>query len=189
MRPGRSFLAVGSAGALAALVPLAVTAPATEGCQTHACDQSNLTIGVSPDGGVVGTGEIALQDDKSITWESAPLVPAEGSWTVFSGNETITFAIPPDVGIPPDATPVLWGGYVAAQLDAQANNVIAAGQLAEFFNIGPTSISVFNDTCATYYVRIWVQFALPDAGAPELDAPDDGAPLDASEAGADSAPE
>jgi hypothetical protein len=182
MRPGRTLLTV---GALAALIPLAALTQATEGCQTHQCDQSNLTIGLGPDGGVVGTGEVALRDEVSITWESVPYIPSDGTWTVFSGNETITFVIPPDIGIPPNAVVVRYGAYVAAQADAQVNNTNAAGQLAEFSNIGPTSVSVFNDTCATYYIRVWVEFALPVGGDTEGDASDDVSPPDANEASAD----
>jgi hypothetical protein len=186
MSPGRTFFAVGGAGALCTLAALTVATPATEGCQTQQCDQSNLTIGLDADGGVVGTGEVLPPDGDYIYWESAPLNPSESTWTVFSGQETLTFLIPPDAGIPPNATVVNYDTYVAGGRDAQASNINAAGQLAEYSNIGPTSISVLNDSCQTYYVRVVMQFQLPEAGAPEAVAPP---PPDASEASTDAAPE
>jgi hypothetical protein len=170
MRRSRKVLAFGAFGAgsagVATVLALAVTTPATEGCYTHLCDQSNLTIGVAQDGGVVGTGEVVQRDDQTLTWESVPQVPTDGTtWTFYSGNETITFVYGPDAGIPENATVLGVWSWVAAQADAQVNFTNTSGQLAEYSNATATSVTVYNDACAQYYLRVVVMFVLPDAGA------------------------
>jgi hypothetical protein len=174
--------AIGGAGGVAALVAVSATAPATEGCYTHQCDQSSVTIGLAPDGGVVGTGEVSWNGNE-VTWESVPQQPAPDQiWTTYAGNQTITFVYGPDAGIPSNATVETVTAWVAAQGDAtQANFTLAGGGLAEFSNVDTTSVTVFNDTCQTYFVRIVVVFTVPDAGSVEGGNVDGGTAVDASE--------
>lgn len=159
--------AFGGAGTLVTALALTVTTPATEGCQTHQCDPSTLTIGVANDGGIVGTGEVIQRDDQTITWESVPMVPTpDGStWTNYSGNETITFVYGPEAGIPENATVLGAWCWVAAGSDVEANFTNCAGQLGEYSNVSTAAISVLNQTCQGYYLRVVAEFALPDAGA------------------------
>jgi hypothetical protein len=187
MKRGQAFFALGGAGALATLLALAASAPATQGCQTHQCDQSNLTIGLGPDGGAVGTGYVLVDPPaRTATWYSGPYIPDAGeTWQPYPGNQYLTFLLPQDAGIPPNAVVQNWGAAVAAQDAEQVNNVPGSGQLDEFSNIGPTSVTVFNDTCADYYVRVWVQFSIPEGGPPQVDAAEAAPPADASEAGAE----
>jgi len=172
MRPARICLAFGGAGALAALIALAATVPATEGCQTHQCDQSSLTIGLGPDGGVVGTGYVLVNGNEA-TWYSGPFIPGSGqTWQPYNGNQYVTFMIPPNAGIPPNAT-VEWAeAEVAAQPDAQANFIPGSGQLDELSNVSPTSVTVYNNACESYFVRVSVLFLLPDGGVAEAGAND-----------------
>jgi hypothetical protein len=191
MRRAQIFVrlgAIGGAGGLATLVAAGATAPATEGCYTHQCDQSSVTIGLDADGGVVGTGEV-FRNGNELTWESVPLVPApvetwevlrrDGSseassesvpqvpdqaWTSYPGNQTITFVYGPDAGIPSNATVEEVFAWVAAGDAAEENFTLAGGQLAEFSNVDTTSVTVLNSTCALYYLRVVVVFALSDAG-------------------------
>jgi hypothetical protein len=178
--------AIGGAGGLATLVAVSATAPATEGCYTHQCDYSAATIGLAPDGGVVGTGEVAQRSDGTLTWESVALVPPGGqTWTPFLGNQDITFVYGPDAGIPANAIVVEPKAYLAAQADAEANFIESSGQLAEFSNVDTTSVTVLNATCATYYLRVLVEFTLPDAGPADGGAAEVGAAVDAGESAAD----
>jgi hypothetical protein len=175
---GRTVLAVG-AGACATVVVIAWTAAGTGGCYTHQCDQSNVIVGLGPDGGVVGTGEL-FTTEGSVFWESNPALPAPGqTWTPFNGNEHLTFLLPPDAGIPANATLLNYWSYDSAQDAAQVNNINNSGQLAEYSDAGTGSITVYNETCASYFLRVVVQFLVPQA-----DAGGDGG-VDAAETGAD----
>ncbi len=160
----RTFLAIGSASVVVTLGALALTTSATEGCYTHACDATSASIGLGPDGGIVGTGEVVARDSNFVWWESVPLVPPDGgTWTPHFPMESVTFYFPP-ASIPPNATVYSYAPYEAAETDAQVNNVNGAGNIDEFSDITTTSITVLNDTCALYYLRVVVTFQLPDAG-------------------------
>jgi len=159
----RRVLAVGT-GACATVVVIAWTTAGTGGCYTHQCDQSNVILGLGPDGGVVGTGELFATEGTSVVfWESNPTLPAPGqTWTPFNGNEHLTFLLPPDAGIPANATILNYWSYDSAQDAAQVNNVNNSGNLAEYSDAGTGSITVYNATCQSYYIRVVVQFFVPE---------------------------
>jgi len=93
----------------------------------------------------------------------------------------------PDAGIPANAT-VWWAGSsLAAQADAQANFIDTSGQLTEFSNVDTTSVTVLNATCAAYYLRVVVEFTLPDAGPADGAAAGVGATVDGGENAAEGA--
>jgi hypothetical protein len=166
-------------GACATAVVIASTSAGTVDCTTHQCDVSNVTVGLGPDGGVVGTGEAFETDGTSVFWESNPARPPPGqTWTLFNGNEYLTFLLPPDAGIPASATLLNYWSYDSAQPDAQVNNVNNSGQLAEYSGASTESITVHNASCQSYYLRVVMQFVVPDARVGE------GGAVDPAEGGA-----
>jgi hypothetical protein len=139
-----------------------------------------VNVGLAPDGAVVGTGEVFATDGTSVFWESNPALPPPGQgWTRFGPNEYLTFLLPLDAGIPANATLLNYWSYDSAQMAPQVNNINNAGQLAEYSDAGTGSITVHNDSCASYFLRVVVQFLVPEAGIGG-----DGA-VDAVEAGKD----
>jgi hypothetical protein len=111
-----------------------------------------------------GTAGIVLASPDELTWESNPALPPLGtSWTPFSGNERLTFLLPADAGIPANATVLNYWSYESAQAAPQVNNVNTAGQLAEYSDAGTGSITVYNSACASYFLRVVVQFLVPEA--------------------------
>jgi hypothetical protein len=121
----------------------------------------------------VGTGEVFATDGTSVFWESNPALPPPGqTWTPFNGNEYLTFLLPPDAGIPPNAILLNYWSYDSAQAAPQVNNVNNAGQGAEYSDAGAGSITVYNQTCARYFLRVVVQFLVPEVGAGGVGAVD-----------------
>ena len=170
--PRRARAGAGAPSAVAAVALLAATTVSTEGCYTHRCDPLTVTLGLlGPDGGIVGTGDIVSRDPGSLTWESTPNLPADGgTWLLFPGMQTYVFMLPVDAGIPADARVVSYQAYESPDDASQTNNVLAAGYLTEFAGVGTDAgFSVFNATCATYFLRVIVTFANPSATASALD--------------------
>lgn len=107
--------------------------------------------------------------DGTYVWDSAE----HHGWITYSGNQTITFTLPAD--FPPTSTPGFsLSAYVSTGTDQSADGggqfVEAAGQLAEFQALTPTSFQVFNDTCATYYLRVVATVTAPSPMQPPVDA-------------------
>jgi hypothetical protein len=134
--------------------------PAAWGCSTHQCDPSTHT---EPG----GTGTVTMSDGTWI-WESSPI---DHGWITFDGNATLVFVLPSH--FPSDYTLQAWVSTGSDQTEAGGGQFVeAAGQLAEF-QLTPNGFSVFNDTCASYYLRVVATAtgqAPVDAGA---DAPHD----------------
>ena len=147
---------------LGASILLAVGAA---GCSTHQCDASSSDAG----GGQV------TEYGGTWTWETSSL---QSAWLPYNGNETIRFTLPDD--FPPTSTPgFTLQAYVSTSEAGQTPEaggefVEAAGQLAQFAAVTDHSFTVFNDTCADYYLRVVATVTVPptpvDAGA---DAPHD----------------
>jgi hypothetical protein len=138
--------------------------PATWGCSTHQCDASSQDAGS-------GSGPVT-EFDGTWTWQSSSI---QTGWIPFNHNETITFTLPSD--FPVLTTPgFVLTPWVSTGADQDAGDglfVSAGGQLAEFQIVGKRSFTVFNDTCADYYLRVVATVTVPapvDAGA---DAPHD----------------
>jgi hypothetical protein len=142
------------------LVASILVAAGVTGCSTHQCDASSSSVNDSkqPVSPVNGT----------YVWDSAE---AHG-WVTYNGNETITFTLP--ANFPSTSTPgFTLSAYVSTATDQSPDGggqfVEAAGQLAEFQALTQNSFEVFNDTCATYYLRVVATVTVPsatvDAGA------------------------
>jgi hypothetical protein len=136
------------------------------GCSTHQCDASTSKADDSQ--------KTASPVNGTWTWDFSA---EPRGWISYGGNETITFELPS--GFPSTATPgFTLSAYVSTGTDQSPEGggqfVEAAGQLAEFQALTSHSFQVFNDSCATYYLRVVAPVTLPpapvDAGA---DAPHD----------------
>jgi hypothetical protein len=138
--------------------------PAAWGCSTHQCDASTGDA----------SGGQATEFDGTWTWQSSSI---QTGWMPYNGNETITFTLPATF-LPSTSTPgFTLAAYVSTGSDQWADGggqfVGGGGQLAEFQIIDARRFTVFNDTCANYYLRVVVTAYGPapvDAGA---DAPHD----------------
>jgi hypothetical protein len=134
---GLAFVA--ACGLAAAVGPQATLA--VGGCYTHQCDGSYVAV-PAPHGNV-------YQTDTEVCWESAP---PQGPWDDFPGQRTYTFTFPPPFA---GNQPKTWTAYEAADpTNPQSNNIEATGLNAEFSNITPDGLSVYNATCAEYFVRV-----------------------------------
>jgi hypothetical protein len=130
------------------------------GCATHQCDASSS--------GVDDSKQPVTPVNGTYTWDSAE----HHGWITYGGNETIKFTLPAD--FPSTSTPgFTLSAFVSTGTDQSPEGggqfVEAAGQLAEFQALTRNSFQVFNDTCATYYLRVvatvTMQPAPVDAGA------------------------
>jgi hypothetical protein len=124
------------------------------GCENHLCDPTSTTWGLT-----AGQGE---QDpDFQDAWESSPI---EGTWAPFPAMVTETFDVSsvfPSCPTPMLDTPQLSPDPMPTV--AGSNYAWAAGNLAEVVGMGPTSVTIFNDSCADYYVRVVIHCGLPGA--------------------------
>ena len=151
-----------------ALVPLAA---ATNGCFGRECD-AVYSITQPLDG-------YLIDED---TWESNPM---SGDWMEFGGQQYWTIQLGKLGNREPD-----WiVGYISNQqkavvLDANGNKILraftpAGGNVFELSNSSSASITVHNNTCAQYYLRVVIH-ATPrkpslDAGSDTGDASSDSA--------------
>jgi hypothetical protein len=166
-----------------------ILAVAGAGGAVLALSECTITPGcdaTAPDVIPVGSGDT---NASGTTWES---VAIDQAWHRYNGEATVVFH------------PSFDGPYlnvlVYVSPDEQANNsnwTIASGNLGEVWVRPPGgdphwTVSVHNDTCAPYFVRVVVERGSPDAGSPDAGAPDamalDGGAPDApnaTEAGTD----
>jgi hypothetical protein len=138
-----------------------ISPPLVAGCSTHQCDPSSSSVDDSkqPVTPVNGT----------YVWDSVE----NHGWIPYNGNETIKFTLPES--FPSTLTPGFTLSAYVSTADAQSPEgggqfVEAAGQLAEFQALTPTSFEVLNATCAQgYYLRVVATVTVPtapvDAGA------------------------
>ncbi len=162
-------------GAFGVLGAVAVLAP-TPACTNHQCDAPpTITIDVQDD---AGAGEVT--DDPN-TWESSP---AYGPWLSFPAQMTYQFQMPSQFAGRQLETTTAYLSVAPDQTAPGAIWVQGSGNAAEFSfvpagpgatNPAPT-ITLFNDTCAQYWVRAVITFA------PAADAAASDAGVDASDA-------
>ncbi len=121
------------------------------------------------------------------TWESATV--DSDNWLPFEGRVQYGFYLPLDGRVPYDVTV-----HLSTSANPQENgSLVAAGTgNAAILRFAPNYISVYNDTCATYYLHVVVHAApLPPADAGDGgDLAGDGGDLidaGADDAGADDA--
>jgi hypothetical protein len=129
----------GTCAVAAATVPLAPLAGS--GCYTHQCDGSYLAVPAS--GSVFSMGS-------TVCWESAPL---NGPWADFPGQRTYAFTFPP--GFAGNAPTSVTAYETADPTNPQNNFIEATGLNAEFSNVTPDGLAVYNATCAEYFLRVW----------------------------------
>lgn len=143
-----------------AILPLAA---ATTACFGRECD-AVFSVTQPLD------GELIDED----TWESNPM---SGDWMEFGGQQYWTFQLGKLGNREPD-----WVvGYISNQqksvvLDANGNKIFraftpAGGNVFELSNVSAGSITVHNNTCAQYYLRVVIH--APPA-KPSRDAGTDG---------------
>jgi hypothetical protein len=174
---------------------LASAGPAATGCTTHQCDQSSYDF----------AGGHMLDENTYVTND------IDSNWLRYNGNTTINILFPAavlgriakvpvvEVGLGPNPN----GGDAFSTTD---NYTTAVGQLAifNFLNTAPLhddagdpavivvgdasfggGLTVTNSTCASYFVRVEVDFIPLDAGAATSSSPESGGSIDG---GADAPP-
>lgn len=101
------------------------------------------------------------------TWESSP---SDGEWLPFPRQTAYNLSLP--FG---GRRPEWWLGYVSGQQRPNTGNLtLGAGNLTVFNGVGPNALTVFNDTCSDYYIRV-VAWAAPfGSSAAEAASPTDG---------------
>ena len=129
----------------------------TMGCENHLCDVSAATWGMT-----AGQGDI-IPGTEDVYWESSPMY---GTWAPFPHMVTETF----DIGASfPGCTPVKVDEYISPDPMPSVgggNSVTVAGNTAEVLGASPPgTVTVFNDSCADYYIRVVVLCSETDAGA------------------------
>jgi hypothetical protein len=117
------------------------------GCFGHICDGDVVTYGRN-----ANEGELINAD----TWESNPV---NGQWLAFPRQRVWFFELHT---LGDDRLPAFPIAYVSAQSDPEqqgGNSTVAAGNLAEFSGTEKGKITVKNDTCADYFLRVVVTAA------------------------------
>jgi hypothetical protein len=111
------------------------------GCFTQSCDPSAVNR----------TREQGRLIDAD-TWESTPF---EAPWLEYTGNRTINFntellgnRLPSEVIV-----------YISAEEQPLSSGsfTIAGGNVADIFGVRPGGLSVRNNTCAAYFMRVVVR--------------------------------
>jgi hypothetical protein len=160
-------------GVLWLSVSAALLAP---GCYGRNCEPGFEVFGVD-------AGQGTMIDEN--TWESSPI---DGEWLWYPRQRTYSFEVPALGGrTPVDITPSV-SATLRPNKDIGGNSVLAAGNIALRFGVGPNRFAYKNDTCSDYYLRVVVD--LPpfppagdsgrgpatetDAGTADAEAPDSG---------------
>jgi hypothetical protein len=170
---------VGGAGVvstpLLALVLFGSTATST-GCQGKQCEGDFLFYGEAP-------GEGSLIDED--TWQSSPI---DGFWLEYRPARIFLIRIPAFR----DRLLVRFEAYISPAPDPNRtldpgevgdNFALAAGNLAEFSQVGRGAVNVRNATCAEYYLRLVVHAEPRRSSGPEPDEDAGDGGVDASEDG------
>jgi hypothetical protein len=149
-----------SAVALLSLISLPVVAESSSGCAGDDCDNDTQTWGSCTQGELAG-GDPCV-------WESGPVVGKP--WLNFHGERTWVFDPSPWMG---SRQPIDYEAYLS--FDPLPNPdgggfANPAGNLAEYtlFQVGDAwKVSVTNDTCAQYYLRVVLTYcASSDVATP-----------------------
>lgn len=144
---------------------LVATAFSGEACLTDACKESHSEWGKAPDQG-------SLVDPN--TWQSTPI---DGEWVPFPHQVRLEFfhslgRAPYEGRIPYEV--LVWVSAEKKPL-AGSNFTLAGGDTATVYKVLYDVVSLTNNTCADYFVRIVVRAA--PAPPPPADAGNgDGAP-------------
>lgn len=149
----------------------------TPGCYGRNCEGGYSFFGVD-----AGDGNMVSED----LWESSPI---DGEWLWFPRQHVIIF----DLRALGGRTPFLPEAFLSGNPRPNKNgasSVQGAGNLAEFFNVGPNHIEVKNDSCSDYYLRVALVLpplapALPtdDAATPDAATSDASTDADITDAG------
>jgi hypothetical protein len=127
----------------------------SDGCADTRCNGSYANL-KAPDGGVGGTFVT------SSLWESNDI---RGDWLDFSHQKTWyfdfrnLFETRRVVSVTPYISPVVRPGEAPKSPDEKSFFTVASGNLTVVEVRAPGGLSVRNDTCADYYVRVVVEFA------------------------------
>jgi hypothetical protein len=142
----------------------AAAVPAATGCTTHQCDQDCIQFGElngtlaancaagNPDvaGNAQPIGAVS-QDLDDLVWESSSMT---GPWLDFPGGRTYIFFWPPAfAGVTPyQITPMVSTMQYAQSPGAQS--ILGTGQVSVLSGINGLGITVYNDSCAEYFLRV-----------------------------------
>ncbi len=111
------------------------------GCYGRNCEGETAAYGRVP-----GEGRMVAPD----AWESNPI---DGKWLPFPRQRSWVFEMR-DLG---QRTPYLPEVFISGNENPSAENgnfTLAGGNLAEVSSVGPGRMTVKNDTCADYFVRV-----------------------------------
>jgi hypothetical protein len=139
------------------------------GCYGRNCEGGVEVFGVD-----AGQGEMLSET----RWQSTPF---EGTWLWFPRQRLYIFDIPALGGRTPD---VVWPYLSAAPepMKTGDNFTAGAGNIALLSGVGPNRVSVKNDSCSDYYLRLVVDVEpLP----PPINGGADAGIADAADAGGD----
>jgi hypothetical protein len=165
-------------------VGVGMSAALTPACYGNECRGDEVDFGSAAEGGAVG--DLADPD----TWESTPM---DGTWFPYLHERTLHMHFPDVFG---GRQPDWFIAYISADPSpnstdgghALANYTPASGNVAKFSGLFPDSITIFNDTCSDYFIRVVVHApplgANADAGA-DANAAADAAANANADAGAD----
>ncbi len=131
-------------------------------CFPHTCEGDFVVYGRN-----ANEGRLLNAD----TWESTPI---DGPWLDFRAQRVYVFDLH-DLGV--DRLPEIVTPYVSAQKDPLhegGNFTVAAGNLTEISGAERGKVTLKNDTCADYFLRVVVQ------ATPRAPAGDAGRDADAS---------
>ena len=157
MRRGRVAVA-----ALACVGGIVMAVGAGPACFDRSCDP-----GPVPDFGAADSGQGNLITDD--TWES---VAADAPWPDYGGNAGYNFYVPRWIA---ENRPVAeMHAFISdsPRPGVSGNYTEGSGNAVEWSLVSPGRVSIFNATCAHFYVRVVLRGGRPLVDAGPLDAAD-----------------
>lgn len=142
---------------LGVFTAIAVSGGAAPACYPRNCDASLDFWGDDP-------GEGQMVND--LTWQSNPL---EGGWLPLPGNRTWVFK-PPIVQSGRVRHREIYVSGSEAPLDAGANFISGAGNIASIVQFPNGEFWVQNNTCAHYFLRVQFEIVADDGDGGSGDA-------------------
>jgi hypothetical protein len=195
--------AAGGASLALILSVVAVGAPGATGCTTHQCDSSTLCVfpdeatraatvtGFAssfstncPSDTVLPPAQLISRAGDDLVWDTAPLL--QGPWLDYGPNATLAIFFPPELVGHPLVSVTSWisadaPDAVAPDASVSGRNYInGSGQIAEYTLTTGSSVNVFNDTCATYSIRLQITVYAPLDPASDMSNAGDVASADAA---------
>ena len=161
LRIPRPLLLMSGTAIFAALV-----APFVPACFTRACEGDYVEFGKNP-----GEGQLVDAD----TWQSSPF---DGKWIRYPHQRTYRIDVTSTLGA---RTPTEVRTFIAADEtpNTTSNFTEGSGSLVEYSYLFPGTVSIHNDSCADYFIRVEVRAAPVADASPDATAVDAAAAVDA----------